>query len=171
MRRALLLFATGALALGGIFDEQLGRLPRGSPLSLRELYKAYGSPTGDFKCGDGSAVLSVARVNDDYCDCSDGSDEPGTPACSHLSHSRFYCLNRGHRGRWLPSAVVDDGICDCCDGSDEGTGLCEDSCSFEAEKHRQVTPFPALSLERFKPPLETRWRLRGSLALRRVPVP
>ena len=34
-----------------------------------------------FTCKDGSLVLPIQRVNDDYCDCPDGSDEPGT--CGH----------------------------------------------------------------------------------------
>ena len=29
--------------------------------------------------------LALSAVNDDYCDCSDGSDEPSTSACSNVS--------------------------------------------------------------------------------------
>ena len=31
-----------------------------------------------FACGDG--VIAASRVNDNYCDCLDGADEPGTRA-------------------------------------------------------------------------------------------
>lgn len=95
-------------------------------------------------------------MNDDFCDCPDGSDEPGTAACAHLSgnsplnvahlpgHSNddlkaalpgFYCKNKGHKPSYLPFQRVNDGICDyelCCDGSDEwahvGGTKCEDRC-------------------------------------------
>ncbi|BES91583.1 Protein kinase C substrate 80K-H [Nesidiocoris tenuis] len=68
-----------------------------------------------FLCGDG-LTISHAKVNDDYCDCSDGSDEPDTDACSGLSY--FECHFRFKKFK-IPSSWVNDGICDCCDGSDE----------------------------------------------------
>ena len=39
--------------------------------------------TKTFTCKDGSLTLPIQRVNDEYCDCPDGSDEPGT--CRALS--------------------------------------------------------------------------------------
>ncbi|KAL3130419.1 hypothetical protein ABBQ38_008242 [Trebouxia sp. C0009 RCD-2024] len=77
--------------------------------------------------------MPVSRINDDYCDCFDGSDEPGTSACSN---GRFYCRNRGHQPRLVNSSFVDDGICDCCDGTDEVTG-CKNTCKEAGSAERQ----------------------------------
>ncbi|XP_010249817.1 PREDICTED: glucosidase 2 subunit beta-like [Nelumbo nucifera] len=71
------------------------------------------------KCKDGSKGFTRAQINDDFCDCPDGTDEPGTSACPG---GKFYCRNAGHTPLSLFSSRVNDGICDCCDGSDEYDG-------------------------------------------------
>lgn len=101
--------------------------------------------TTSFHCFDTSNTVIVdSKVNDDYCDCENGMDEPGTSACSHValdpalkggvSYSDgklsedgsppyllkgFYCPNVGYKSVYIPFSRVNDGICDCCDGSDE----------------------------------------------------
>ncbi|KAL0099944.1 hypothetical protein PUN28_019993 [Cardiocondyla obscurior] len=85
---------------------------RGIPVAKNPLYR----PDRDFECLDGSRLIPFTRVNDDYCDCGDGSDEPGTAACAN---GVFYCDNIGHKPQYIPSSRVNDGVCDCCDTSDE----------------------------------------------------
>lgn len=41
----------------------------------------YSSSHREFSCRDGLRTLSFSQVNDGYCDCYDGSDEPGIFAC------------------------------------------------------------------------------------------
>lgn len=86
--------------------------------------KHYPPFVNTFTCLDGSRTdLKPTAVNDDYCDCVDGSDEPGTNACGNF---KFYCSNAGHVPGVLASNRVNDGICDtdvCCDGQDEYSGL------------------------------------------------
>lgn len=84
---------------------------------------------------DGDRELPSSKVNDDYCDCADGRDEPGTSACSE---GRFHCANRHHVATTLPSSLVGDGVCDCCDGSDEAHGVCVDSCAAIAQGLRDA---------------------------------
>jgi protein kinase C substrate 80K-H len=97
--------------------------PRGVRVELGSVY----NPAADFGCLDGSGTIPFIQVNDDYCDCDDGSDEPGTAVCPN---GKFYCENKGHNPLVLPSSRVNDGICDCCDGSDEweAGSVCEDTC-------------------------------------------
>jgi len=33
--------------------------------------------SSNFVCFDGSATVRFENINDNYCDCADGSDEPG----------------------------------------------------------------------------------------------
>ncbi|PON51570.1 Glucosidase 2 subunit beta [Parasponia andersonii] len=76
----------------------------------------YYMSSESIKCKDGSKKFSKTQLNDNFCDCPDGTDEPGTSACPN---GRFYCRNAGHVPLVLYSSRVNDGICDCCDGSDE----------------------------------------------------
>eukprot|EP00833_Pecoramyces_ruminatium_P003203 jgi/Orpsp1_1/1177235/evm.model.c7180000060653.1 len=94
----------------------------GVPEEKLEFYKPQEGNV--FKCLDGSKIIPYSSLNDDYCDCPDGSDEPGTSACPN---STFYCKNKGHKSAIIPSSKVNDGICDpeCCDGSDENSGIIE----------------------------------------------
>lgn len=65
----------------------------------------------DFICSDG---FITGVLNDDYCDCPSGEDEPNTSACSHL-HSKFICDD----GKILFSSRVHDSVVDCIDKTDE----------------------------------------------------
>eukprot|EP00052_Salpingoeca_macrocollata_P011881 m.91756 g.91756 ORF g.91756 m.91756 type:complete len:459 (+) comp18246_c0_seq1:23-1399(+) len=102
---------------------------RGLAPSKQALYR--GDP---FVCLDGSARLAHSQLNDDFCDCDDGSDEPGTSACSN---GVFFCENKLHKPQLLPSSRVDDGICDCCDGSDEASGKCSNTCEEQGRAERE----------------------------------
>jgi protein kinase C substrate 80K-H len=129
--------------------------------------KFYKLSATHFSCiSNPSHVIPISQINDDYCDCPDGSDEPGTSACAHISPllpdrpledpaldlntslalPGFYCKNKGHIPAYLPFASVNDGKCDynlCCDGSDEweavGGTSCPDKCKeIGKEWKRQV---------------------------------
>ncbi len=60
----LCLLVNNACALRGV-----------DPASIH-LYANLGAKK-HFTCLDGSATIPVGNINDDYCDCLDGSDEPG----------------------------------------------------------------------------------------------
>lgn len=104
---------------------------RGVSLKEQGLY----NPAQEFTCFDGSKTIPFKSVNDDYCDCVDGSDEPGTSACPE---GKFYCQNLGHIAKYLQSSRVNDGICDCCDGSDEYDSpvVCFNECEQEGKEEQ-----------------------------------
>mmetsp|Transcript_39000 Transcript_39000/g.69880 ORF Transcript_39000/g.69880 Transcript_39000/m.69880 type:complete len:548 (-) Transcript_39000:39-1682(-) len=108
-------------------------LPRGADPAAAAAYVAARS-SGTFACLDGSRQVPLHAINDDFCDCVNGSDEPGTSACPR---GTFYCKNLGHTPKVLPSSFVNDSVCDCCDGSDEAKGVCENECLSSAKVHMQ----------------------------------
>ncbi|KAF3924350.1 hypothetical protein AA313_de0200514 [Arthrobotrys entomopaga] len=150
MRSFLLLPFT--LALTEAAQKPIGNdwvVPRGLNPSLSDKYR----PDNDnqFTCISTPHIKIHANlVNDDFCDCPDGSDEPGTSACSHLNHSvnplpGFYCANKGHIPSYIPFSRINDGICDydlCCDGSDEWMGMggvkCPDNCDSIGREARKA---------------------------------
>lgn len=123
-----------------------------------------------------SITLSPSQINDNSCDCPDGSDEPGTAACAYLdalspeqplpgsltgttnttnSLPGFWCANAGHIGSYVPFMYVNDGVCDydlCCDGSEEyahvGGVKCENRCASIGKEWRRVEAERKQSKER-----------------------
>ncbi|XP_076825555.1 uncharacterized protein LOC143471091 isoform X2 [Clavelina lepadiformis] len=92
-----------------------GTILRGVMKAHRKFYVP--SKNGLFTCLNGNQTIPWNAVNNNYCDCADGTDEPGTSACKN---GRFYCEPEH---QYMPSSRVNDGICDCCDGSDEWKGV------------------------------------------------
>ncbi|ELK17813.1 Glucosidase 2 subunit beta [Pteropus alecto] len=107
--------------------------PRGVSLTNHHFY----DESKPFTCLDGLATIPFDHVNDDYCDCKDGSDEPGTAACPNGS---FHCTNTGYKSLYISSRWVNDGVCDCCDGTDEYNSgiICENICKEKGRKERET---------------------------------
>jgi len=103
-----------------------------------EVSSLYSLP--EFTCLRSGETLPRARINDDFCDCADGTDEPGTAACEN---GVFHC-----RGLDLPASKVRDGVCDCCDGSDE--------VGFVGEARFRLPEHVQRSLGRFQAPCPSR---------------
>ncbi|KAK9419680.1 putative Glucosidase II beta subunit-like protein-domain-containing protein [Seiridium unicorne] len=161
MRQLQALVLLGTAANSGLVAA--GSAPRGvSPefarfYELKEKFTCIGHPT---------ITISKSRVNDNTCDCPDGSDEPGTAACAYLDHLSpsqplpaslsgstnttnalpgFWCANEGHIGAYVPFLYVNDGVCDydlCCDGSEEYKGVggvkCQNRCGEIGKEWRRV---------------------------------
>lgn len=147
MPRLTLLPLTAALVLVGAGGTAVAP-PRGVPRSLAHLYAGE-----TFACLSGGGTVPASRLNDDYCDCADGSDEPGTAACASLDvgagagvaagGGRFYCANKGFKPTRVRASLVNDGICDCCDGTDEwerkaGAAACADTCAVDGAAWRSA---------------------------------
>merc|ERR1719183_3319516 len=99
-----------------------------------------------FRCADGTGgSLPLSVVNDEFCHCADGSDEPGTGACAGQDNTLFYCTNEGSVAQRIYTSRVGDGLCDCCDGSDEaslaarsGSALCSNTCAERGKLEREA---------------------------------
>lgn len=100
------------------------KVPNTKPNLIRGIHEQesrFYTPSREnkFTCIRSLEVIDFQKVNDDFCDCLDGSDEPGTSACPN---GLFFCANQidlKNFRKAVHSSKVNDGICDCCDGSDE----------------------------------------------------
>ena len=110
-----------------------GRVPRDRGVNPKDFSKYKNGDT--FACiGDEGTVVPASSINDDFCDCTDGSDEPGTSACAGMEPALreilFFCgWEDGSDSRAVHSSRVNDGVCDCSNGADEWNrrGVCSDS--------------------------------------------
>ncbi|CAD6949478.1 unnamed protein product [Tilletia laevis] len=103
------------------------------------LYAALAGKADAWKCLNSSQEIRHSAINNNFCDCEDGTDEPGTSACTQ---SRFYCANEGHIPAYILSSRVSDSVCDpeCCDGSDEADNPhkdCPNVCAKVGKAHRE----------------------------------
>jgi len=75
--------------------------------SSYHLYRSPRTQPADsiFHCLKSGEPITYSQVNDDYCDCHDGTDEPSTNACPQ---NRFFCTKVEIS---IPSSRVNDGIC------------------------------------------------------------
>eukprot|EP00898_Chlorokybus_atmophyticus_P004245 jgi/Chlat1/4821/Chrsp31S04866 len=133
------LFCNAEVVLAGVPPHRLhGVAP--------DVVSFYTASSTTFRCRDGSKSIPADQVNDDFCDCNDGSDEPGTSACPN---GKFYCANRGYTPKVLNASFVNDGICDCCDASDEydARGHCTNTCQQFGQSYRDELKAKVASYE------------------------
>lgn len=76
--------------LGLVLASSLACAARASVLGVQpSLAHLYSGDT--FKCLSGTESMPAARLNDDVCDCADGSDEPG--AAGHVRQIAPHCAS------------------------------------------------------------------------------
>lgn len=171
MRRIDALVLLSTLSQGGLAATK--NLPRGVGPEFARFFDGKAT----FTCiGAPSITLRASQINDNSCDCPDGSDEPGTAACAYLDPLSpeqplpdsltgttnttnglpgFWCANEGHIGSYVPFMYVNDGVCDydlCCDGSEEfahvGGVKCENRCTTIGKEWRRAEEERRQSKER-----------------------
>jgi len=66
------------------------------------LDEKYYKSSSEIKCKDGSKKFTKAQLNDDFCDCSDGTDEPGSFHFLNFSssHKHFVFFD------WIDSSLL-----------------------------------------------------------------
>ncbi|KAL5606496.1 hypothetical protein BROUX41_002902 [Berkeleyomyces rouxiae] len=150
---------------------------KGLPRGVGPEYAQHYSSKDSFACINYPDIkINPTQVNDNSCDCPDGSDEPGTAACAKLdvlsppqplpdaasgttqttnALPGFWCANSGHIGSYVPFMFVNDGVCDydlCCDGSEEWSGAggvkCPNKCAEIGKEFRAKVAEKQAALDR-----------------------
>lgn len=89
-------------------------------------------------------IVTEAIMNDNYCDCLEGIDEPLTSACYH---TEFVCKQENARPKTIDSWVIDDLKCDCCDGMDENNVKCPNTCQSLGMEQRALEKIQKIILD------------------------